>query len=104
MFVVCVTVHVVPDQADAFVSATRTNAEATRREPKNVRFDVLRAMDDPARFFLYEVYRDEEGFRDHQQTAHYLAWKATVAAFMAEPRVGLKHVSLFPEPWDAAAS
>ncbi len=104
MFVVCVTVRVVPDRTDAFVSATRTNAEATRREPKNVRFDVLRAVDDSARFFLYEVYRDEEGFREHQQTAHYLAWKAAVAPLMAEPRVGLKHVSLFPEPWDVASS
>ena len=101
MFVVCVTVRVVPEQANAFISATRANAGATRREPKNVRFDVSRAMDDPSRFFLYEVYRDEEGFRDHQRTPHYLAWKEAVAPLMAEPRVGVKHVSLFPEPWDA---
>jgi autoinducer 2-degrading protein len=100
MFVVCVTVRVVPEQADALISATRANAEATRTEPKNVRFDVLRAIDDPCRFFLYEVYRDEEGFRDHQRTAHYLAWKEKVAPWMAEPRVGVKHESLFPEPWD----
>jgi autoinducer 2-degrading protein len=100
MFVVCVTVRVVPDQAAKFISAARANAEATRREPKNVRFDVLRAVDDPSRFFLYEVYRDEEGFRDHQRTAHYLAWKETVTPWMAEPRVGVKHVALFPDPWD----
>ncbi len=97
MFVVCVTVRVVPEQVDAFISATRANAEATAHEPKNVRFDVSRAVDDPARFFLYEVYRDEDGFREHQQTAHYLAWKAAVAPLMAEPRVGVKHVLLFPE-------
>jgi (4S)-4-hydroxy-5-phosphonooxypentane-2,3-dione isomerase len=101
MFVVCVTVRVVPERADAFIEATRTNAEATRREPKNVRFDVLRAADDPNRFFLYEVYRGEEAFREHQRTPHYLAWKDAVAAWMAEPRVGVKHVSLFPEPWEA---
>jgi autoinducer 2-degrading protein len=101
MFVVCVSVRVVPDQADAFISAARANAEATRREPKNVRFDVLRALDDPSRFFLYEVYLDEDGFRDHQRTAHYLAWKETVAPWMAEPRVGVKHLSVFPEPWTA---
>src|ERR1700682_5798007 len=102
MFVVCVTVRVVPGQSDAFVVAARANAEATRREPKNVRFDVLRAVDDPSRFFLYEVYRAEEGFREHQRTAHYLAWRETVAPWMAEPRVGIKHVPLFPEPWDAS--
>jgi autoinducer 2-degrading protein len=100
MFVVCVTVRIVPELEDAFISATRANAEATRREPKNLRFDVLRAVDHPTRFFLYEVYRDEEGFREHQQTPHYLAWKGAVAPLMAEPRVGVKHVSIFPEPWD----
>jgi autoinducer 2-degrading protein len=100
MFVVCVTVRVVPGHADAFVAATRVNAAATRREPKNVRFDVSRALDDPSRFFLYEVYRDEEGFREHQQTPHYLAWRGIVAPLMAEPRVGVKHLAVFPEPWD----
>ena len=104
MFVVCVTVRVVPQHTGGFISATRTNAEATRREARNVRFDVLRAVDDPSRFFLYEVYRDEEGFREHQKTPHYLAWKAAVAPHMAEPRVGVKHVSVFPEPWDAENS
>jgi (4S)-4-hydroxy-5-phosphonooxypentane-2,3-dione isomerase len=96
-FVVCVTVRVIPEHADAFVAATRANAEGARREPKNIRFDVLRAVDDPARFFFYEVYFDEDGFRDHQRTAHYLAWKEAVAPWMAEPRVGVKHVAIFPD-------
>jgi autoinducer 2-degrading protein len=100
MFVVCVTVRVVPELSDAFISATRSNAEATRREPKNLRFDVLRAVDEPSRFFLYEVYRDEAAFREHQATTHYLAWKGAVAPMMAEPRASVKHESLFPEPWD----
>jgi autoinducer 2-degrading protein len=101
MFVVCVTVRVIPEHAEAFIAATRANAEGTRQEPNNIRFDVLRSVDDAARFFLYEVYRGEEGFREHQRTAHYIAWKEKVAPWMAEPRVGAKHVSLFPEPWDA---
>ena len=100
MFVVCVTIRVVPGHQEVFVAAARANAEATRKEPKNVRFDVLRAVDDPCQFFLYEVYQDEDAFREHQQTAHYLVWKETVAPLMAEPRVGVRHVSLFPEPWD----
>ena len=99
MFVVCVTIRVVPDHAEAFAAATRANAEGTRREPNNVRFDVLRSIEDPTRFFLYEVYVDEDAFRDHQRTAHYLAWRDAVAPFMAEPRAGVKYVSLFPEPW-----
>ena len=100
MFVMCVTVRVVPEQEEAFIAKTQLNAEATRKETKNLRFDVLRGVEDSSRFFLYEVYEDEEGFRDHQRTAHYLVWKEAVAPLMAAPRVGVKHVSVFPEPWD----
>ncbi len=99
MYVVCVTIMVVPEHVDAFVEATIANARATRTEPANARFDLLRAMDEPSRFFLYEAYSDASGFHAHQQTPHYLAWKERVAPMMAAPRVGVKHVAIFPEPW-----
>lgn len=99
MYVVCVRVQVLPEHVDGFVAATLANARGTRAEPANLRFDVLRGNDDGTRFFLYEVYVDEAGFRAHQQTAHYLAWKETVAPMMAVPRVGEKYTSLAPEPW-----
>ena len=51
------------------------------------------------RFSLYEVYVDEQAFRAHQQTAHYLAWKERVAPMMAASRVGVKYAAVFPEPW-----
>lgn len=99
MFVVCVSIRVVPEHIEAFVSASQANAAGTRREPGNVRFDVLRVRDEPSRFSFYEVYKDEEAFRDHQRTAHYLTWRDAVAPWMAEPRVGVKHDSLLPDPW-----
>ena len=100
MFVVCVRVQVVPGREDEFVEASRGNAQGARSEPGNLRFDVLRSNDDPSRFFLYEVYRDEQAFKDHQQTAHYVAWKERVAPMMAVPRVGDKHTSVLPDPWE----
>jgi quinol monooxygenase YgiN len=99
MFVVCVTIHVLAEHVEAFVEATLANARGTRQEPGNERFDVLRANEEAARFFLYEVYQSEEAFRSHQQTPHYLAWKGRVAPMMAAPRVGVKHQAVFPEPW-----
>ena len=99
MYVVCVRIQVVEGGADAFIEASRANHEATRREPGNVRFDVLRHATDPDRFFLYEAYLDEAAFVTHQQTPHYLQWRETVAPLMAVPRVGDRHVSLFPDPW-----
>ncbi len=95
MYVVAVTVHVKPGQAQAFLEATLENARRTRQEPGNVRFDVLQAEDDPQRFLLYEAYQSKEDFGRHQQTEHYLRWKAQVADWMAQPRQGIKHNSRF---------
>jgi autoinducer 2-degrading protein len=97
MYVVCVTVFTKDGRGDDFVKATLDNARNTRNEPGNVRFDVLRCHDDANRFFLYEVYRAEGDFRDHQVTEHYLRWRKNVADWMAQPRQGVKHDSLYPE-------
>ncbi|MGD0266871.1 MAG: antibiotic biosynthesis monooxygenase [Candidatus Methylomirabilota bacterium] len=96
MYAVCVTVHVKPEHLQSFIEATLENARGSRTEPGNVRFDVLRAESDPAQFFLYEVYREKEDFARHQQTPHYLKWKETVAPWMAVPRQGVRHSSVFP--------
>ena len=95
MYVVAVTIWVKPQNVEAFTEATLENARNTRREAGNVRFDVLRAEDEPGRFLFYEAYLTKEDFIKHQQTAHYLHWKQAVADFMAQPRQGVKHQSLF---------
>ena len=95
MYVVCVTVHVKPENATEFLRATLENARNSRLEPGNLRFDVSRAEDDPSRFFLYEVYLTKDDFAAHQKTAHYLSWRETVADWMAQPRQGVRHQSIF---------
>ena len=95
MYLVCVTVFVKPEFVDPFLQATLENARHTRQEPANVRFDLARAQSDPTQFFLYEVYRSPDDFTKHQQTAHYLRWKTTVADWMRQPRVGIRHTSIF---------
>jgi (4S)-4-hydroxy-5-phosphonooxypentane-2,3-dione isomerase len=100
MYIVCVTVRVVSDQVPAFIEAALENGRQTRREPGNVRFDVLQAEADPTQFFLYEAYRARDDFARHQQTAHYLRWRETVAPWMAQPRQGVRYRSLFPADVD----
>lgn len=97
MHVVCVHVHVKPENRDAFIRASLENARATLDEPGNLRFDVLQQADDPNRFVLYEVYRDAAGMQAHKETAHYARWRDAVAPWMAEPRRGVAHQALFPE-------
>lgn len=97
MYVTLVHVHVKPEHLEAFLDATRANHEASVREPGNERFDVLRSVDDPTRFILYEAYVDEAAAAAHKTTPHYLAWREAVSDWMAEPRVGVRYDGLLPE-------
>ena len=56
MYVVAVTIFVKPEFVQAFSDAILANARGTRKEPGNIRFDVLKGHEDPTQFFLYEVY------------------------------------------------
>lgn len=95
MYVVAVTVHVKEDAVKPFVEATLENARNTRREPGNVRFDVLQAEEEPTRFMLYEAYHTRNDFASHQETEHYKRWKAKVADWMAQQRQGVRHRAVF---------
>ena len=91
MIVYCVEVHVVEGHEKDFEQACLENRKGTRKEPGNIRFDVLQQTDDPSRFFLYEVYTGPEAVDAHKETPHYLKWRETVAPWMATPRKGVSH-------------
>jgi len=101
MLIVLVHVHVKPEAVDAFREASVENARNSVREPGIARFDVLQAQDDPTRFILVEVYRQEEDIARHKETAHYKTWREAVEPMMAEPRVGVRYANVFPgdEGW-----
>jgi quinol monooxygenase YgiN len=97
MNIVLVHVHVKPEFIEAFKQATIENASNSVKEEGVARFDVIQQNDDPTRFILVEVYRTVEASAAHKETAHYLKWRDTVAAMMAEPRQGIKFTNVFPE-------
>ena len=96
LLVVHVHVRVKPGAEEAFRAASLANAEASRREPGVVRFDLLADREEPGRFVLVEVYRDAAAAAAHKQTAHYAAWRDAVAGLMAEPRTSRKLVNVSP--------
>jgi autoinducer 2-degrading protein len=97
MHVTLVHIRVMPEHVDEFLDATRANHEASIHEQGNVRFDVLRSVDDPDAFVLYEAYVDDAAARAHKETPHYLEWRDAVAGWMAEPRRGVRFDGLLPE-------
>jgi quinol monooxygenase YgiN len=90
-------VRVKPEFVDAFRAATIENARNSIREPGIARFDLLQQADDPARFLLIEIYRSADAPSRHRETAHYAAWRDTVAEMMAEPRTRVEYAAVFPE-------
>lgn len=97
MLIVHVHVTVKPESVGAFREATIENARASIKEAGIARFDVVRQSDDPTRFVLVEVYRDDDAPAAHKLTPHYARWRDTVAGMMAEPRSSLKYTNLFPD-------
>ena len=96
MYVTIVHVSVKPDYVEAFKAACRLNHEGSVRESGNMRFDILQSTDEPTKFVLYEAYKTQQDAAAHKETAHYLAWRETVADWMAVPRQGIAFYGLYP--------
>ncbi|MGI6203626.1 MAG: putative quinol monooxygenase [Eubacteriales bacterium] len=86
MVVNIVTVTVKPEMREAFEKVTLYNHENTRREPGNIRFDVLHSSTDPNTYILYEVFKDQDAVEYHKTTEHYKRWAAEMEHCMAAPR------------------
>ena len=101
MHILIVHARVKAEFIDAFKLATAINAEKSAKEPGIAGFDFLQQQDDPAKFVLYEVYRDAAAPAKHKETAHYKAWVEGVSDMFEEPRTRAFYTNVFPpnEAW-----
>jgi len=97
VYIVQVYVKVKENDVDQFIFASHENAVNSIQEDGIVRFDVLQDTEEPRKFMLTEVYKDEEAPLEHKNTPHYKRWKETVAGMMAEPRHSVKYRNIFPD-------
>lgn len=95
MIALTVSIEVLPEHIDAFIAATLANAHGARSEPGNLRFDVLRAEDDPNHFILDEVYRDDAAMAAHRESPHYQTWAAAVEPWLVQPRTRVRSRPVF---------
>ena len=102
MLVVHVDIQVKAADVKAFIEASVENARKSLCEPGIARFDIVQDRQDSAHFVLVEVYRTPESPAAHKETAHYAAWRDTVAPMMARLRESTKFDTLYPEDngWD----
>jgi quinol monooxygenase YgiN len=97
MLILIVNIHIKADRVEAFKAATNENGRNSRQEPGIARFDFLQQSDDPTRFVLVEVYRDQAATVAHKETAHYHAWLAAVDDMFAEPRTRALYTNVSPD-------
>jgi quinol monooxygenase YgiN len=72
-FVVAITIEAKEGQADAVGAIIGALVAPTLAEPGVKLFNPYRSPTDPLLFFIFELYLNEDGWRAHQETAHFKA-------------------------------
>ena len=84
MFVLQVNIRIKPENVDAFMRKLDENAKAARSEAGCKQFDVLVDPKDKTRLMLYEVYKDEAAFEEHQKGAAFKKYVAEAVPLLAD--------------------
>lgn len=83
MFSRIISLKLRPGSREEFLAAVSRSATASvREEPGCLRFDVCADRVDPHRFFLYQVYVDDEAAEAHRFTEHFLAWRCAADRYV----------------------
>jgi quinol monooxygenase YgiN len=75
---------------------------ATRAEPGNISFEWSRSTDDPAVYFLVEVFRDAAAGEAHVASSHFKAAIAQLPGLLAGPPE-IIHADIPADGWSAMA-
>lgn len=100
MHIMIVHLHVKEDRIADFKALVLDNASHSIQEPGLARFDVLQQNDDPARFVLVEVYRQESDTEAHRASEHYARWRDAVGGMLVSERTRTFYSNVFPEDAD----
>ncbi|WP_069160859.1 putative quinol monooxygenase [Nocardia altamirensis] len=69
-------------RADFLDAVARSAATSLRDEPGCLRFDICADRVDPYRFFLYQLYIDDEAAEAHRFTEHFLELTAAAERYV----------------------
>jgi len=72
-FVVAITIEAREGEENAVAALIAGLVAPTLAEPGVKLFIPYRSSTDPQLFFIYELYVDEDGWRAHQETGHFIA-------------------------------
>ena len=73
-----------PGQEETVAELLDRLADDVRREPGCIEFAPYRLSDEPSRFFVYEVYRDDDAFTAHINAPYGSEFNARLAPLIVE--------------------
>ncbi len=82
-YALVVRIRTKPETRAAFMEKLAANAAAARAEPGCLRFEVLVEPGDPDSLMLYEVYKSEAAFQEHQGTQPFKTYLAEAVPMLA---------------------
>ncbi len=101
MYIVQVNIKVKPGYIDAFMEASKENAQLSLLESGVVRFDIYQQEQDPGCFEFIEIYRTPEDALKHRDTTHFQRWREKAEPMMVQPRTRtiFKNISPSDKDW-----
>ena len=82
-YVLQVQIAIKPENVESFMRKVLENAAAARKEPGCLHFDVCVDPQDRTKVMLYEVYRDEAAFQEHQKGDAFKRYLAEAVPLLA---------------------
>jgi quinol monooxygenase YgiN len=77
-FVLVVELEIEASQLEQFKAAIKENGEtAVRAEPGCLGFNAVFEKENPTRVRLFEIYKDDDAFKAHLETAHFKKYAET---------------------------
>ncbi len=93
MHAIIVHFEIYPGTETQALAALEANAAGSRTEPGCLKWEWSRRLDDPNRFAIYELYRDQAAIDSHKASAHLDAWKESMPSFLKEKTSAIYEVS-----------
>ena len=89
-FAVIASFTIDPINTQAFEAALKVLAQATRREPGCIQYDVHASSDIEGAYFIVELYATEKDYLFHREQQHILDFRQIAAPLLKEPPVVLR--------------
>ncbi len=88
MYCIIVSNRVKQGREEDYISIMGRNARySVENEGGCIQFDVLKDINDPQLFHLYEIYQNQQALAIHKQTQHYLLSREQLADIVIEQSV-----------------